>query len=137
MLSGFITRLSAWSKTNSKRIRVQKGRKQGRKPRQTGLTEGLPGTGNCRAAFCEGRLPAWLRRDNFLSFAIQRAKKVLFANLLLNHITHPTIARTPYQAWQAGKKQQPSLEPWPLFGKKLSLLWFRRWLPRIINNVDD
>ena len=55
----------------------------------------------------------------FLSFAFERIKIVLFIKLLLNHILYPTLARTPYQAWQAiGKNSGLPLHPLPLFGEK-------------------
>jgi hypothetical protein len=47
---------------------------------------------------------------------LQRIKIVLFINLLLTHILHPTFAKTPYQAWQAlGKNSGLPLHPLPLF----------------------
>ena len=43
VVTGVITRLSAQSKTNTKHIRVQKGRKQGRKPDASGYRKACQG----------------------------------------------------------------------------------------------
>jgi hypothetical protein len=54
---------------------------------------------------------------------------VLFINLLLNHIAYPTLARTPYQAWQAkGENSGLPLHPLPLFGEKENAIAALAWL---------
>ena len=94
----------------------KKYRKQGRKPRPSGLTEGLPGEGNCHATGRNVSHPLGRWHDNFPPFAPQRAKKVLFANHLLNHITHPLFARPAESAGASiGKNSGLPLHPLPLF----------------------
>jgi hypothetical protein len=55
----------------------------------------------------------------FLSFAFQRAKKVLFANLLLNHILYPALRENALSGVASlGKNSGLPLNPLPLFGEK-------------------
>jgi hypothetical protein len=59
------------------------------------------------------------RHDTFPPFAFSRTKKVLFVNLLLNHMFYPLFARTrQWRVASLGKNSSLPLKPWPLFREK-------------------
>src|SRR5918999_67107 len=121
---------------NTKHIRVQKRGNKGEKSALSGYRKACRGQeivaprSRWQPTFAKGG--ATISCPSLL----QRIKMVLFINHLLNHISYPTLARTPYQAWQAEEKTAAfPCTRCRCLGKRKRLFLFRRRLPWIIKNV--